>query len=114
MGATSEGEMPRRLRHFTYLDSEMVESYLSSLVGGVPEGGSSTERANINERGEWGLGFRGTGLRGGRGTDSASEEQEKFRYNSEAVFSRLYAELEKEEEGEKLLLSLDDMNENSW
>src|SRR5215211_3455098 len=106
--------MPRRLRHFTYLDTEMVESYLSYLVGVLPEEGSTTERANINERGEWGLGLRGTGIRGGRGTDSASEEQERFRYNPEAMFNLLYTELEKEEEGEQLLLPLDDMDENSW
>lgn len=107
--------MRRRLRHFTYLDSEMAESYLSSLVGGVPEGGSTTERANINERGGYGIGFRGTGIRGERATDSTSEEQENFRYNPEAIFSLLYSEIEKEEaDGEQLLLTLDSMDESAW
>lgn len=106
--------MARRLRHFTYLDSRMAESYLSSLVGGLPEGGSSTERANINERGEWGIGLRRTGIGGGRATDSASEDQETFKYNPEGIFSLLYKELEKEEDGEQLLLPLQDMDEEAW
>ena len=34
----------RRPRHFQYLDSGMAESYLADLTGGLPEGGSFTER----------------------------------------------------------------------
>jgi hypothetical protein len=64
----------RRLpRPFKYLDEALVESYLSQITGGVPEGGSTTERSSIT-KGGYGLGFRGTGVRGGRDTQEGSEE----------------------------------------
>ena len=106
--------MPRRLRHFTYLDANMAESYLASLVGGIPEGGSTIERSLINEGGGWNLGTTGTGVHGGQTTDSASEEQENFRYTPEGIFNALYSELAKEEDGESILLSVEDMDQNRW
>jgi hypothetical protein len=92
----------------------LAESYLSQITGGVPEGGSITERSSITEGGGYGLGFRGTGVRGGRDTQEGSENQEKFRYNPEAIFGRLYEELNIEtEEEEKILVHLDSLDEDS-
>jgi hypothetical protein len=106
----------RRLpRPYKYLDAELAESYLSQITGGVPEGGSTTERSSITEGGGYGLGFRGTGVRGGRDTQEGSENQEKFRYNPEAIFGRLYEELNIEtEEEEKILVHFDSLDEDGW
>ena len=106
----------RRLpRPYKYLDAALAESYLSQLIDGIPEGGSTTERSGITEGGGYGLGLRGTGVRGGRETQEGTENQERFRYNPESVFSRLYEELNIEtEEEDKILVQLDSLDKNSW
>ncbi len=105
----------KKPRHFTYLDQATAESYLSDLRGGLPEGGSTTERATTNERGGWRLGTRGTGLQGNRDTEGTQEDQETFRYTPEAIFRLLYEELiaETDEEG-KVLVNLDDLDQKAW
>jgi hypothetical protein len=92
----------------------LAESYLSQLTDGIPEGGSTTERSNIREGGGYGLGFRGTGVRGGRDTEVGSESQERFRYSPETTFNRLYDELDRETEEGKYLVHLDSLNEDDW
>jgi hypothetical protein len=105
----------RRPRHFQYLDVAMAESYLSQLKGGIPEGGSSTERFSNSERRDRGLRYKGTGVGRERGTEESSEDQESVRYNPETIFSRLYEELDREtEEEEKILAHLDSLDEDDW
>jgi hypothetical protein len=86
----------------------------SHAFGYIPEGGSTTERSNIREGGGYRLGFRGTGIRGGRDTEEGSESQERFRYSPETTFNRLYDELDRETEEGKYLVHLDSLNEDDW
>ncbi len=104
----------RSLRPFQYLDVALAESYLSQLFGGLPEGGSTTERAANSKRRDWGFRYKNTGIGGERGTEGASEEQERFRYSPEAIFNLLYDELDVETEEGKILFDIDSLNEDSW
>ncbi|CAA9435192.1 MAG: hypothetical protein AVDCRST_MAG28-1769 [uncultured Rubrobacteraceae bacterium] len=99
---------------FRYLDPEIAESYLASLTGGLPEGSSTTERANVIERSVYNVGTRGTGAGGGRDTEDGSENQERYRYPPEAIFRFLYEELDAETEEGKILIPLDRLDEESW
>ncbi len=101
-------------RQFQYLDTALTESYLSDLVGGLPEGGSSTGRSTDSEQKDWGLRYWGTGIGGTTGTEGASEDQENFRYTPEAIFRRLHDELDRETDEGKILVHLDSLNKDSW
>ncbi len=101
-------------RHFLYLDHEIAESYLSGLIGWLPEEGSSTDRSSDSRNREAKLGFRATGYARGRGEESSSEDTEKFRYTPAAVFDHLYRELDAEVDGERMLIHLQSLNEDGW
>lgn len=101
-------------RQFQYLDAALIESYLSDLVGGLPEGGSSTGRYTDSSQKDRGLRYRGTGFGSTKGTEESSEDQETFRITPEAIFRRLHDELERETDEGKILVHLDSLNRNSW
>jgi hypothetical protein len=43
----------RAPRHFLYLDHEVADSYLSDLLGWLPEEASSTDMSSDNEHKDW-------------------------------------------------------------
>jgi hypothetical protein len=104
----------RAPRHFLYLDHEIAESYLSDLIGWVPEEGSATDRFGENSRRSWNVGYRGTGYGRGSGEDSGSEDTEKFRYTPAAIFDRLHRELDEVVDGEKMIIPLQSLDDEGW
>jgi hypothetical protein len=104
----------RAPRHFLYLDHQIAESYLSDLIGWVPEEGSATDRSSDSKGRDARLGFRGTGYARTRGEEYGSEDTEKFRYTPAAIFDRLHRELDEEVDGEKMLLPLQSLDEDGW
>lgn len=84
------------------------------MVGGLPEGGSSTGRSSDSEQKDRGLRYRGTGFGRVQGTEESSEDQENFRYTPEAIFRRLHEELDRETDEGNILVHLDSLNRDSW
>jgi hypothetical protein len=101
-------------RHFLYLDHEIAESYLSDLIGWLPEEGSSTDRSGENRGRGWTLGYKGTGYGRNKGEETGSEDSEKFRHTPASVFDALYRELDEEVDGEKMLLHLQSLDDEGW
>jgi hypothetical protein len=97
-----------------YLDHEVAESYLSDLIGWVPQEGSSTDRSENNKGKGWTVGYRGTGYGRNSGEESGSEDSEKYRHTPSSVFDGLYRELDEEVEGEKMLLHLESLDDEGW
>lgn len=118
LGSENEqrGEMSRRRRprHFLYLDSGLAESYLSDLVGPLPEEASSTKRFLESKRRDSSVGYRGTGYSRGSGEEDSFEDTERLRYTPQTLFKGLYDELDREEDGEKILISLQSLDEVGW
>lgn len=104
----------RRPPHFRYLDSELAKSYLSDLLGWLPEEASSTERSLDSLRRDQGLRYRGTGFGRETGEESSSEDIETFSHTPQSIFRLLYDELDTEVDGEKYLVSFESLNKTSW
>jgi hypothetical protein len=100
----------RRPRHFPYLDHEVAGSYLSHFIGGLPEGGSHTDRQGDDA----GLGFKagvpGFGVNGRLGDNSTSEDMENYRHVPASVFDRLYRQLDEH----KMLIKPRSLDEEGW
>jgi hypothetical protein len=96
------------------LDHDVAESYLSDLIGWVPDEGSSTDRSGENERKGWNLGSRGTNYGRSSDSESGSEEFEKRRYTPASIFDGLHRQLDAEIDGERMLLKLQSLNDEGW
>jgi hypothetical protein len=101
-------------RHFLYLDHEIAESYLSDLIGWVPEEGSATDRSTNSKGRDARLGFRGTHYARTKGEENGSEDTEKFRYTPASIFDGLHRELDAEVDGEQMLLHLQSLDDEGW
>lgn len=104
----------KRPRQFQYLDQQIAESYYSDLMGGLPEGGSTTERYSDSAQKDRRLGWKGSGLGRTEGTEESSEDRENFRLTPEGIFKRLHNELDRETEEGKILIYLDALNGEGW
>jgi hypothetical protein len=98
-------------RHFLYLDHEVAQSYLSDLLGWLPEEASSTDVSSDNKRKDWTLGYKGTGYGRGSGEEFSSEDMKRFRYTPESLFDHLFRELDTEVDGERMLIHLQSLDE---
>jgi len=101
-------------RHFLYLDHEVAESYLSDLIGWVPDEGSSTDRSTDSTGRDTRIGWRGTGHARTRGEESGSEDFEKRRYTPASIFDGLHRQLDAEIDGERTLLHLQSLDDEGW
>jgi hypothetical protein len=104
----------RAPRHFLYLDHEVAESYLSDLIGWVPDEGSTTDRSGEDERRGWNLGSKGTNYGRNTNTENGSEEFEKRRYTPASIFDGLHRQLDAEIDGERTLLHLQALDDEGW
>ena len=73
-------------RHFLYLDHDVAESYLSDLIGWVPDEGSTTDRSTDSMGRDARIGWRGTGHARTRGEETGSEDTKRFRYTPASIF----------------------------
>lgn len=107
---------PRRRppRHFLYLDREIAESYLSDLIGWLPEEASTTDITKGAENRDTRLGTRGTYISRGGNDEVSSEDTWKSRYTPAALFDHLYRELDREVDGARMLVHLESLDESGW
>lgn len=97
-------------RHFVYGDDEIAGSFLSDLLGGLPEGGSYTNRDSSESGIGFGLGFSGVGVKGRVGENSGSEDTENFRHTFASLFNHLHRKLDEED----LLSRPEFLDEENW
>lgn len=101
-------------RHFLYLDYDVAESYLSDLIGWVPDEGSTTDRSTDSTGRDTRIGWRGTGHARTRGEESGFEDFEKRRYTPASIFDGLHRQLDAEIDGERMLLHLQSLDDQGW
>lgn len=103
-----------RPRRFTYLDSQETKRMLSEILGGLPDGYSSSARGGNNDSGDWGDRFEGTGVGGTSAEDTSYEDTESFTQTPESRFKRLHEEVSREVGGDSYLTSIESLNREDW
>jgi hypothetical protein len=80
-------------RDFLYLDTSMVDEWLSQQQGGLLDGPYNHKETNTNDKeggGNIGIPGTGVGLRGGIGVSTSREVEGTYRETPESRFDRLY------------------------
>ncbi len=96
------------------MDHDIAESYLSDLIGWVPDEGCSTDRSTDSTGRDTRIGWRGTGHARTRGEESGFEDFEKRRYTPASIFDGLHQQLDAEIDGERTLLHLQSLDDDEW